>query len=106
MSAARGRSRSCLRLPYLVGLRIDATPVPYGRASLLDTRLQNADDQVRVRSPRLARGLVVVHDLGIDDIVVSGAALAVGLGMLARAHLPRTVPAEPPAPPRTWPDPA
>src|SRR5687768_13321316 len=37
--AGCGRSRSCLRLPYLIGFRIDATPVPYGWATLLKLSL-------------------------------------------------------------------
>ena len=40
--AGCGRSRSCLRLPYLIGFRIDASPVPYGWATLLKLGLRAA----------------------------------------------------------------
>ena len=65
----RRGSRSTLRLPHLVGLRVDPTVVPDGRSLLfvgLAVRLAHL-------VPRLAGRLV--HDLGVDHVVVG----AVGL---------------------------
>src|SRR4029453_16759910 len=63
--------------------RCVACPVRSAHAAQTRPR-RHADAPVRVRSPGLTRGLVVVHDLGIDNIFVSGAACAIGLGMLTR----------------------